>query len=55
MEEGSESKLHLGYCMSTDPYTTALAFEGWVARKKQAGFVCMSHLLLPGSLKRAQH
>lgn len=45
MKEGGESKLHLGCCMSTDPYATALAFEGWVARKKQAGFVCMNQLI----------
>lgn len=39
MKEGGESKLHLGCRVSADPYTTALAFEGWGARKKQAGCV----------------
>lgn len=45
MKEGGESKLHLGCCMSTDPYTTMLAFEGWDAGMNQAGFVYTSQLM----------
>lgn len=34
MKEIGERKLHLRCCMSTDPYTIVLSFEGWDARMK---------------------